>query len=109
MEARTTELIRECDKLMSQASHLYVDVGAMGGSVAVALMFPMSLNDMQVELLVLSVTTCARMLHDADKLAQEFFTKSMELGLLKGVQEALMATQLVMSDDSHGGKKQTTH
>lgn len=110
MEAKTTELIRECDKLMSVASTYYADAGAMGATSSLALLFPMALSDMQVELIILSIRTAAHVVHEADKMAQEFFNKSMELGLLKGVQEALMATQLVMGDDEMGGKKkQTVH
>lgn len=116
MESKIQALKEETLKLASEASLGYSDSGGLGVGSAIALMNPLLLTDWQVEEIIKAVKMSAHVLHASDQLLQEMFSKSMELGMLRSVQEALyMAEGALQATDEFGlphsstTKKPTVH
>lgn len=117
MESKINALKEETLKLASMASLAYTNVGAMGAAAAIGLMRP-HLNEVQAELLCMSTTMCVHILNEADRQMQELFGKSMELGMLRSVQEALfmaesagaqLGTEFAEGHGTQPKKKVTVH
>lgn len=117
LESKINALKEETLKLASMASLAYTNVGAMGAAAAIGLMRP-HLNEVQAELLCMSTTMCVHILNEADRQMQELFGKSMELGMLRSVQEALfmaesagaqLGTEFAEGHGTQPKKKVTVH
>ena len=118
LEGKIASLKEETLKLASQAGVAYTDVGAMGGAIAIALSRVNEIPSGEIELLVQTAKLVAHILKEADQYMTDLFGKSMELGVLRSVQDALYmaesAGQMLGEDFgmvSHGQpkKKPTVH